>query len=697
MATVNLTGLSTGIDTAAIVQQLMQVESRQLTLMQNKLAGYKDKKTAMTELESKVSTFKTALSNIYSLSKLKAFDTSAGTTSSGKTVLTASASASATEGSHSVQIKQLATAERLVHSGEGFSSASSLVGAGTFIYSYNYQEVSITTTDETTLQELVTKINADSNNPGVTASLLEYDDGSGNRWHLVLAGKDTGVDNQISINSTNTELKTSQSKLTLKSGGSNATATTRITDLATYYDSTTITLTASGGTPPAKDHNGGNVTMTFDINSYSTVQDLMDAVEQAYGDTVHVSLDEGYLKVTDTTTGTSLTDLALSFTGGSQSHSLGFDTTVDGGTQTASLAKFTAATFTQTQSAQNALVKVDGYPTDADEWISRQTNSISDVIAGVTLNLQAVSGNETDGYDSISVSLTRNTTQLKENVTSMIDAYNAIVSYIKDKTQYDAENKKMGILSDSYSISSISSLITSPLQSLAKGFTSSDAFTTPQDIGLKINADGTLELDSEKFDNAVSDDYMAVLNLVGAQYVGASTGGDAAYISFYGASQYTDAGSYDVRVYKTGSTITSAQIKLSTEDWDEARDMTVSDNTLYGNSERDSDGNPIYPEYSMVLTVDTSSTESELTTTINVKQGFGDALYGLVSDMLKSDGRIDLAKDSITDQINQQQDYIDDEQDRLDKCEQRLREKFARMERLLSQIQQQMASITSMM
>jgi flagellar capping protein FliD len=131
MATVNLTGLSTGIDTAAIVQQLMQVESRQLTLMQNKLAGYKDKKTAMTELESKVGTFKTALSNIYSLSKLKAFDTSAGTTSSGKTVLTASASASATEGSHSVQIKQLATAERLVHSGEGFSSVSSLVGAGT--------------------------------------------------------------------------------------------------------------------------------------------------------------------------------------------------------------------------------------------------------------------------------------------------------------------------------------------------------------------------------------------------------------------------------------------------------------------------------------------------------------------------------------------------------------------------------------
>lgn len=98
----------------------------------------------------------------------------------------------------------------------------------------------------------------------------------------------------------------------------------------------------------------------------------------------------------------------------------------------------------------------------------------------------------------------------------------------------------------------------------------------------------------------------------------------------------------------------------------------------------------------MVLTVDTNSESSELTTTVNVKEGFGDNLYNIVSDMLKSKGRIPLAEDSVTDQINQQQDKIDKEQTRLDKHEQSLKDKFARMEALLSQIQRQMASITSM-
>jgi flagellar hook-associated protein 2 len=691
MPNVTLSGLSTGIDTDSIVKQLVQAESRKLSLLTQNLTKYSDKKTALGELEGKVGSFKTALNSLSSLNKLKAFNT----TSSDTDILSASASPAATEGSHTVQVKQLATAERTVHNGAGFSSASSLVGAGTFIYSYNYQEVVVTTTAETTLQELVNKINNDANNPGVSASLLEYDDGTG-RWHLVMAGKDTGDENQITINSSNTELKTSQSKLTVGSEGTNATLTTRLRDLGTYSDSTTVTLTASGGTPPAKNHIGGDVTMTFNINSYSTVQDLKDAIETAYGDTVRVSLDEGFFKVTDTVSGASLTDLALSFTGGAVSHSLEFNNTVEGGSQAASLAGFTAASFTETQSAQNALVKVDGYPTAADRWISRQTNSITDVIAGVTLNLQATTADGAGGYNSVSVSLNRNTETLKENIKAMISAYNAIVTYIKDKTTYNAETKTIGILSDNYSVGSIGSLITSPLRSTAGGFTSSDAFTTPQDIGMKIDADGTLELDNETFDEAISRDYNAVLNLIGAQQVGSTFGEDSAYISFYGAGQNTQAGSYDVQVTKAANGTISARIKLKSES--QYRDMTVDGNTLYGSNERTSAGNPVHPEYNMVLTLDSNiANGSTLSTTVNVRQGFGDQLYDTVTEMLKSSGRVTLAKNSMTAQITQQQDRIEAEQARLDKYQKRLKLKYARMETMLNTIQQQMSSMNAMM
>jgi flagellar capping protein FliD len=690
MANISLSGLSSGIDTSSIISQLMKVEQQKLTLLSNNLGKYSDKKTAITELESKVSTFKTALNNLSSLSKLKAFNIATGDSD----IVTASASSSATEGSHSLQIKQLATAERLVHNGAGFSSKSSLVGEGTFIYSYNNQEVVVATTDKTTLQELVTKINGDANNPGVTASLLEYNDGTG-RWHMVLAGEGTGADNTISINEYNTELKTSQSKLTLSSGGSNSTASTRINDLANYTESTSVTLTDTSGLLPAKNHAGGDVTMTLPINSYSTVQDLMDAIEQAYGDTVNVSLDEGFLKVADTVSGTSLTDLKLSFTGGTSS-TLGFDTTVDGGSQEATLDNFTNATFTQTQEAKDALVKVDGYPTAAGDWMSRSTNSISDVIDGVTLDLHTTTENDTGGYDSISVSLTRDTETLKENINSMVSAYNSIVSYIKDKTTYDTDNKKMGILSDSYSLSTISSLIKSPIQSMPGGFTSSDTFTQPQDIGLKINADGTLELDSSTFDDAVSEDYTAVLNLIGAQQVGSSFGNDAAYISFYGAGDLTDAGSYDVQVNKDANGVITARIKLKNEST--YRDMTVEGNTLYGKSDRNAAGDPMYPEYSMVLTLDANiANNSTLDTTINVRQGFGDNLYDMMTQMLKSKGRIDLAKTSVNKQISEQQDRIDKETTRLEKYQQTLQSKYARLEATLNAMQQQQATVSAMM
>jgi flagellar hook-associated protein 2 len=688
MSTVSLPGLSTGIDTKTLVSQLVQAEASRLTAMQEKLVTSKDKKSAVSELETKINTFKTALGNLHSLGNLKAFDTSSGD----EDIVTASASATATEGSHTVQVKQLASADRLVHSGEGFSSASTTVGAGTLIISYNYQEFSITTTAETTLTEMVNQINANTDNPGVTASLLEYDDGSG-KWHLVLAGDDTGADYQVSIQSKSAEVKTATTALTLKSGGSNASTSTCIKKLATYFGTDTITISG-------KDNANQDISVPLTVNSYTTIEDLMDAIESAYHDEVHASLDDGILKITNKTGDATPLDVNLTFTDASEippDTTLAL-TTTEGGTQSTSLTAFAAGTFDSTQNAKDALVKVDGYPTDTDAWINRETNSISDIISGVTVNLLATSENDLGGYDPISISLNRNTETVKENMKSMIEAYNAIVTYIDTSTEYDADNKKMGILSDMYSINSIKSLLTSPLRSLAGGFTSSDAFIMPQDIGLEIDADGTLTLDNEAFDEAISEDYMAVMNLIGAEAVGGSSGADAAYISFYGAGSSTDAGSYDVRVTMSGTTITGAQIKLPSEDWSDAREMTVGADgaTLYGKTDCDSEGNPLYPEYSMVLTVDTDSGKTEMTTTINIKQGFGDNLYDMVVNMLKADGRLSVAKDSVTDQITQQQDKIDDETTRLENYQSRLEAKFARLEATLSTLQQKLSAITAM-
>ena len=200
MASIQLPGLSTGLDTTTIVAQLMQVERRRLTMFESSIAKRKETRTAVNELQSKLNAFKSALSALSNASQLRAYNA----TSSNSDKLSIAAAAGANEGSHSVKVKQLATANRWVH--DGFKYATSYVGAGTFIFSYNNQEVIIQTNDTTTLQDMVNMINSDPKNPGVTAGILKYDDGSGNPFHLVLNGRESGTDFQIAIHTSNAEV-----------------------------------------------------------------------------------------------------------------------------------------------------------------------------------------------------------------------------------------------------------------------------------------------------------------------------------------------------------------------------------------------------------------------------------------------------------------------------------------------------------
>jgi len=701
MANISLSGLSTGIDTSSIIEQLMKVEGQRLTKYTTKLGKFQEKQTAITELQTKLSSFKSAIYSISDTSKMKAFNTN----TSDSDVVTAEASSSASEGNHSIKIKQLATSERWVHS--GFRYATSYVGEGNFIYSYNNSERVIQTTDTTTLQDLVKLINNDPENPGVTASLLKYDNGDGNEWHLVLSGNNSGEDYQITVNSSNTEVHTAQS--TLKKGGNNAEITTQLKNLDGFTGTIESGTTADQIRVSGTRHDGNAVNYAFDVTQYTTIEDLVREMETAFGNTIEVTYKDGQIKVTDKSSGTSQLQVNLTFEAGTDSSaSLTLPTlaqTIQGGSKTANIASLGAGTFTETQTAKNALIKVDDYPPDVvdvetgelieEKWISRSSNTIDNVIAGVTLKLHdtTVSSESSTGYKTVEVNLTRNTEELKKKITSMVDKYNELATYFKEQTTYNTETKTSGILSSDYSLSSILNLIKNPLRSAATGFGSSDSFTRPEDIGLKIDADGTLELDTEVFDEAIVEDYMGVLSLFGAQKTGLSTGADAAYVSFYASSKYTDAGSYDVKVEVDASgNITSALIKLTTESWSKARAMKVSGKNISGSSELDGSKNPLYPEFDLNLTVDTSKTGT-LNATIQIKQGFAGAMHETVDSSLKTGGRVPLALNSLKDQITTQEDRITKEQDRLENYETRLRQKYARLEKMLNQIQQQFSGI----
>jgi len=678
MSTIQFPGLATGIDTATIIAQLMAIEGRTRTMYQQQVTNWQTKKDDLGTLQDKLSTLQSAVGTLTDAEQLRAFNVA----SSDADILTAEATNNAFEGNHTVVTNQLATADSWVHTA-GLKYAEDYVSdqPGTFIYSYNGKEAVITTTSTTTLQDLVGLINNDANNPGVTASLLNYN----NMYHLVLNGNDAGSDYKISINDSTTRVLQAHTNLTVNTD--NATLSTLITRLD-QFGATPLTggetITING-----TDRDGNAIsTATLEITKDTKVGNLIDEIKSAFGGNVIATLENGNIVVTDKTSGASQLSLSLAFSNTGRPALPAMDTLTAGGTA-GTLTGFLPSDFTQTQTAQDSQIKVDGYPPGADEWISRSSNTIDDVISGVALHLHDVTGSSGE-----QITLTRDVQSVKDKLDKLVNAYNDVVSYIKDKTAYNQQTKTAGDLMGDYTVTNVNDQLVTPLIAQTKGFLADiDTFLMPGQIGLQLNSDGTLSLDSNAFDEAISKDYMGVLAVIGANKSGSS---DSNSIRFYGASDtYTTAGTYNVRATVTGGVIQagSVQIKLSSEPESAWRNATFSNNVITGDSSFDEDGNPVHPENGLQLSVDLSQNGS-FTATVRVKQGFTGAMEESLDKILKTTtGSIDIDQKNIDDTIKNLQDRIDEEDVRLTQKQQFLVDKFARLEMTLTLLQSQMGSL----
>ena len=162
----------------------------------------------------------------------------------------------------------------------------------------------------------------------------------------------------------------------------------------------------------------------------------------------------------------------------------------------------------------NALFTVNGIS------YQRQSNEgISDVVAGVTLNLKKVG--------ETSVGIQQNTETVKENILSLVENFNDLVSIINGKdtdSEEDIDDETTNPFEGDYSIKSLS-------QRLQTLFTSSvdvsSAYKSLSDIGLGINRDGSLTIDEDTLDQALAADPTAVTTLfIGDSSAGISGVGD---------------------------------------------------------------------------------------------------------------------------------------------------------------------------
>ncbi len=329
-----------------------------------------------------------------------------------------------------------------------------------------------------------------------------------------------------------------------------------------------------------------------------------------------------------------------------------------------------------------------------DGWISRNSNSISDALTGVTLKLHDV----TEADESVEITLSRNTSAVLGKVQGMINAYNGLVTFLEESTEYNAETKKMGILSRDIAVSLMESQARDSFIGIIDGFDDTiDSFVQVSDIGLSFDGQGQMVLDTNDFNDAIAEDFTGVLELLGATKSGNS---NSDTIDFYAASdKYTTAGVYDVEVVVENNQVVSAKIKLTSEStWRDAE--TWAGNLVTFNSDFDDNGNPLYPENSLQLTVDlsTDGTYGDVNPIIvRVKQGVAGSLEDLLDTILEANGRLDISDEVLDDKIKQMESTIEREESRLEKVEARLIAKFARLEKTLTLLQQQYSTVNLLM
>jgi len=163
------------------------------------------------------------------------------------------------------------------------------------------------------------------------------------------------------------------------------------------------------------------------------------------------------------------------------------------------------------QTAQNALLTVNGLS------IERTTNSVSDVIDGVTFNLATV----TTG--AARIDLTRDNSGITQKINDLVTAYNNFEENLKILGDRASEVEEFGgALAGDSLLQNVRSQVRAMLTSTSS--TPGSTVTAPRDVGLSFDRYGVLQFDKEKLATQLQSNFDEV-----AQMFSANTNNQSVY------------------------------------------------------------------------------------------------------------------------------------------------------------------------
>jgi flagellar hook-associated protein 2 len=293
---IGFSGISTGADWNSIINQLLAIERQPLDTLEVREAKIQQQISDYGLIKSAVDSFRSTVEGLTTSTGLAVFSTS----TTDESVVSVTADENAAVSNYDIVVNTLASGDKLASS--AYADSDTAVGTGTMSITVDGATMNLTVDgSNNTLAGLRDAINSASDNPGVTATILNENGGS----RLILTSNDTGAANAIAVSFTdddgnNTDASGLSRLFSFGAGGDGLAeqvetaqdATLTIDGFSVNSASNSVTGAISGVTVELVAAGSASIGITRDntgieekiqslVDAYNTILDEFDAMEQS--------------------------------------------------------------------------------------------------------------------------------------------------------------------------------------------------------------------------------------------------------------------------------------------------------------------------------------------------------------------------------------------------------------------------------
>jgi len=519
LGSIYIDGIVSGIDTSAIIEQIAAIRQRPVQILETRKTEQSERLTIYQSLNVMLTGLAISAGTMADTDDVISYAASSSDTDA----LAVTVSGEAGPGSYDIVIKGLASAHKL--SSTTFADDDDAIElAGDIIL--NGTTVTIESSDS--LNDIAARIKLAG--AGVWATVIDYAEDD---HRLVLTGQQTGADNAVDIIDAN-------------SGD-------LLEDLGLLNSTTSIKHAITKGA-----QSDGFTSSTGEVGELLGLSGALSGTVQINGTEVAINLAEDTLQEIASRISTQVANVSASVQSTEEDGQYTYYVEIvgDSGTPTFTddnnvlntLGVLTKQIANELQSAGDAEVTVD------QVTVYRATNSVSDLIQGVTLDLL-----QADDSHTITVTVTQDTTATYTSVSQLVSSYNSIIDNLREGQTFDTDTNTGGVYFGDPAVrlleSGLHSAAMTPVDALG------GSITLPSQIGLSTDQYGRLVLDQATFVAALEANPLGVTRMFGT--AGEATHADITYVSSTASTVVSDADGYAVEITQIAERATATSGTLA--------------------------------------------------------------------------------------------------------------------------------------